>query len=261
MMVPGITFDHNTFYANTPGEDVMLFSGSLVRGDPSRATLTSNVFLGNGRSRDTANGTDGFYNLYGFLVTGQVIRTHVTLEAGPTYPIADGIGADLIAHGYIDASNGFILQPLRDLTTIADLILDPAYDAYKSVLWDHLQQSVTYDNQAETTFYADYNYVGGSASAGYPSKRTSGCLPGRTNTDANFCEAHGINGGDPKLSNLTNILGADGLPFTLDDGLKPLPGSPLCGKGYGGIDIGAYSCSVNVVFAGVPTAPTNVQIR
>jgi len=55
------------------------------------------------------------------------------------------------------------------------------------------------------------------------------------------------------------ILGPDGIPFTLDDGLKPLPGSPLCGAGEGGTDIGAYSCDPRRVFpvSGRRPPPTN----
>ena len=62
------------------------------------------------------------------------------------------------------------------------------------------------------------------------------------------------------------LLGADGIPFTVDDGLKPTASSTLlCGKGLGGVDIGAYSCNPAVVFSGTvaypPNAPTNVRIR
>jgi hypothetical protein len=106
--------------------------------------------------------------------------------------------------------------------------------------------------QTRTTFVGDYNYVAGSPAAGYPKKRTADCVPGVTLTSQNFCEPHGINGGDPMLRDVANLLGPDGLPFTLDDGLKPLPGSPLCGAGQDGTDIGAYSCDPNKVFVSDP---------
>ncbi len=46
----------------------------------------------------------------------------------------------------------------------------------------------------------------------------------------------------PKFANVNNIVGPDGIPFTADDGLVPLAGSAVCGKGENGTDIGAYSC-------------------
>ena len=77
-------------------------------------------------------------------------------------------------------------------------------------------------------------------------------------------ETHGINGGDPKFQDASNPLGPDGVLFTLDDGLKPLPGSPLCGKGDGGVDMGAYSCDPMKVFVDAntapPTTPKNLRI-
>ena len=61
------------------------------------------------------------------------------------------------------------------------------------------------------------------------------------------------------------LLGADGIPLTIDDGLKPTAKSPLCAAGLSGVDIGAYSCNPGVVFVGgaasAPTAPTNVRVR
>lgn len=50
---------------------------------------------------------------------------------------------------------------------------------------------------------------------------------------AGFTEAGGINGGDPLLRNPQDPLGPDGLPFTEDDGLRPLPHSPLARHGIG----------------------------
>jgi hypothetical protein len=60
------------------------------------------------------------------------------------------------------------------------------------------------------------------------------------------------------------ILGADGLPFTADDGLKPSASGiykRLCGAGQGGVDIGAYSCAAGTVFSGAFAPPTNPIVR
>jgi hypothetical protein len=119
------------------------------------------------------------------------------------------------------------------------------------------------DQTARGSFVADYNFVAGAQSAGFPAKRSNGCISGETYTDWNFCEPHGLNGGDPRFANLANPLGPDGIPFTLDDGLKPLPTSPLCGKGQGGSDIGAYSCDPAQVFqpnGDRPAPPKNLRI-
>ena len=108
-----------------------------------------------------------------------------------------------------------------------------------------------YDGLPTVGVSADYNFVAGAASAGYPAKTGF----------KNFGhETNGINGGNPGLRNVNNPFGLDGVPFTLDDGLKPLATSPLCGKGEGGVDIGAYSCDSTKVFENRPLPPTNLRI-
>ena len=92
---------------------------------------------------------------------------------------------------------------------------------------------------------ANYNFVAGAASLGYPAK---------TGFNKYGLEANGVNGGDPKFLNATDPLGPDRLPFTADDGLTPVTGSPLCGRGEGGADIGAYRCS------GAPRPASNVRM-
>jgi hypothetical protein len=52
-----------------------------------------------------------------------------------------------------------------------------------------------------------------------------------------FTETNGINGGDPLLFNLQSPRGPDGIPFTDDDGLAPLPGSPLAIHGIGALPV------------------------
>jgi hypothetical protein len=90
----------------------------------------------------------------------------------------------------------------------------------------------------------NYNFVAAGPEQNYAAK--SGFVGKETN---------GVNGGDPQFKNINNIVGPDGRPFTLDDGLKPLSTSPLCKRGYGGSDIGAYSCDPGVVFAQISSAP------
>jgi PKD repeat protein len=44
-----------------------------------------------------------------------------------------------------------------------------------------------------------------------------------------------VNGGDPGFLNARDPLGPDGLPFTADDGIRPLPNSPLAIHGLGAL--------------------------
>lgn len=86
------------------------------------------------------------------------------------------------------------------------------------------------DGQPTEAVTADYNFVTGTSWAT------------KTGFVTATLEAHGINGGDPQFVNAANPLGPDGLAFTLDDGLRPVLGSPLCDGGSGGGAIGAYDC-------------------
>lgn len=68
----------------------------------------------------------------------------------------------------------------------------------------------------------DWNYVAGAEITGWEAKRT-------------FNEPNGVNGGDPLFVNAQDPLGPDGLPFTADDGLRPLPTSPIAERGLGAL--------------------------
>jgi len=156
-----------------------------------------------------------------------------------------------LKEGYIN-SNGQILLKGKAINSIEDFIVNDSYAVYKSALFDYFAKTKILDDSIVNSFYANYNYVAGAASAGFPPKKSSNCDGTGRYVSFNFCEPNGINGGDPKFQDINNPLGPDGIPFTLDDGLKPLPDSPLCGKGEGGTDIGAYSCNPNLVFPEVP---------
>jgi hypothetical protein len=84
---------------------------------------------------------------------------------------------------------------------------------------------------------ADYNFVAGPESEGFPEKTNFNI----TNNGITV-ETNGVNGGDPLFQNIDDPLGPDGLPWTADDGLMPKAASPLCGAGEDGADIGAYPC-------------------
>lgn len=56
-----------------------------------------------------------------------------------------------------------------------------------------------------------------------------------------------LNGGNPLLTNIDDVLGPDGIPFTHDDGLRPSEASRLVGAGVGSRSIGAYNVSPPVL--------------
>jgi hypothetical protein len=259
--LPGVRFEHNTFYRFAYTLSGLIFGGSLTRGDASRTVLRDNVFL-EGGSTPAATDHNGFYSLDGALFSREVIGTFITNDPMQTGSATAGIYTDLQAKGYID-SNGHLLPPAMTLSSPSAFALSSQYDSYKSAVYDRLLQTVALDRSIRTSFAADYDFVAGTASAGYPAKKSSDCIAGQSYTAWNFCETHGLNGGNPGLRSLASFLGPDGLPFTLDDGLKPLPTSRLCGAGFGGTDIGAYNCDPNIVFAAdprPPAAPSNVRI-
>ena len=264
--MPGVRFENNTIYRLAHQLSGISFGGSLTRGDATGGVLKGNVFLA-GSSRALAeDGSSGYYSLSGAVLGKEVIAVFVTKERNSSGnitsqgPIAAGLFNNLKSSGYIN-SNGGILSKARSLSSISQFVLSDSFSAFKQAMYEHLMKTVQLDASIRSTFLADYNFVAGSEAAGFPAKRSVDCVAGATYTGGNFCEPHGVNGGSPELSNLANPLGPDGIPFTLDDGLKPTPGSPLCGKGEGGADIGAYSCDPNKVFPNQPKPPGNLIIR
>lgn len=69
----------------------------------------------------------------------------------------------------------------------------------------------------------DWNMVAGPEVTGWRSKR-------------NFSELNGVNGGNPVFRDEFNPLGPDGIPFTADDGLRPLPNSPAAIRKIGALE-------------------------
>jgi hypothetical protein len=268
LQMPGVRLENNTFYRLAYAQNGLGFGGSFTRGDFHGSAIKNNVLLAGGSSPAVTNGEGGFYSLgLGFRLNREVIGVLVTKDStalgdNPGNATTRGIAANLVTNGYLLNLDGQIETKAKALTSISQFVLDSQYDAYKTEMYNLLVQSATKDTYARATFVADYNYVAGSAEAGFPPKKSNGCVPGQTATRYNFCEAHGVNGGNPGLRDLFNPLGPDGVPFTLDDGLKPLPDSPLCGRGEGGADIGAYSCDPSKVFPDSvpgPQPPTNLR--
>ncbi|NDB57998.1 DUF1565 domain-containing protein [bacterium] len=260
--VPGITFENNTFYRTAYTQGGLSSGGSLTRGESSRLTILNNAFIGNG----TGNDTNGFYSNAGAGMGQEVLRFYVTMEpateANPLTPIAAGIMSDLTTNGYTNG-NGYPTSKAKSLSSVNDFTVSPAYSKYKDGIYTYLKKTTDLDNSIRNTFIANHNFVSGPASLGYPPKRSDNCTNG-VNTNFRFCEPNGVNGGDPKLKNVNDPDGPDNIPFTTDDGLKPVQGSPLCGKGLNGVDIGVYSCDPNKVFAtgnsgtgGISVTPPN----
>jgi hypothetical protein len=262
MLLPGITLENNTFYECAWESGGYTFTGSLTSGRITNTTIKNNVFLSCGSSELSSAGQDGFYSYQDYLMGPRTVNATVTFETTSSdnpIPIASAIVSDLLENGFL-LPNYFLSPTTYAMTSIDDFTLEE-FAEYKQATYDALMLSVAYANEDRASAKIDYNFVAGSPLAGYPGKAVSGCVPGVPKA-MRFCELHGINGGNPYLTDLTNPLGPDGIPFTVDDGLKPVAGSGrLCGKGEGGVDIGAYSCQAGVVFSGKFAQPTNVIVR
>jgi hypothetical protein len=223
--IPGVTFESNTFYKAFYTLSGIAFGGSLTRGDASRATVKNNAFVESGEAPDPY-GYRGYYFMAGGVFSEEVLRLHLGIDDAT----ATGIFDDMVTTGYID-SNGGIQEPARALTDSAQFVLAAPYASYEAAVYELLVRTVALDTAMRETFVADYNFVAGAAADGFPPK-----------DEHAGDEAHGINGGDPMFADPSDPMGPDGVPFTEDDGLRPLPGSPLCGAGENGADIGALRC-------------------
>jgi hypothetical protein len=259
--IPGVTWDHNTFYKNATDSTAkgISISNSITRSSTENFTATSNVFLGGGFN---TGATIGYYSYNGTQFTLEQICIWVTGEPNTAglRPNCDAIQADLDLNNYI-TPDGILLAAAMALTGSgsAEMTFDPALAAFKEDTYTYLMQSVDLENNSISTFTADYNYVAGSVAGGFLPKTATGCAG--VTTQERFCESNGINGGDPTLISYTDFFGADDLPFTADDGLKPQPGSILCNAGENGTTIGAYSCHPSRVFVDEDTVTGPVRLR
>jgi hypothetical protein len=206
----------------------------------------NNMFLAGGVNASRADDTSGYYAIQGASLWRDVVGVMITGEGATGGTMTTSILNDLVANGYVNI-NGYLQDKARQLTDISQFVYNSPYTTYKNALYDALKKTLELDNKIRSTVAADYNYVAGAAPNFYP-KRGDNCTVGIF-TPYRFREPHGVNGGNPMLANINDPDGPDNIPFTLDDGVKPMPGSPLCGKGYGGTDIGALSCSPSAVFA------------
>jgi hypothetical protein len=226
--LPGVVLTHNTFYRTAYLQSGIGFSGSLTRGDTSRTAVKNNVFFAGGSMPNASNDFRGYYWMSGCGLTIEVLRIFATYETTPD-TIARNISSDLVANGYLVNMNGALTAKAKNLTDISQFVIGDAYVSYKDRVYDLLVRTVTLDNLVGNTTVADYNYVAGAA-PGYLPKQSGGCTDG-VFTSFRYCEAHGVNGGDPKFQNTANPPGLDGLPFTPDDGLGLQSNSPLIDKG------------------------------
>lgn len=98
--------------------------------------------------------------------------------------------------------------------------------------YNGMDQTGWYGIDPTSNYIADFNMVAGPEALGFSAKRG---FAGK--------EASGINGGDPLFLNAQDPDGADNIPLTSDDGLRPLPNSPLCESASLGLARkGAYDC-------------------
>lgn len=91
---------------------------------------------------------------------------------------------------------------------------------------------------------AHHNFVSGLPPTFLPKQKRPAYCQAEQYPAWDFCEATGVNGGDPRLQNVSSPVGTDGQIFTDDDGLIPLnvPGSLVCSASDMGGYLGAYPC-------------------
>lgn len=82
-------------------------------------------------------------------------------------------------------------------------------------------------HHASTNTEGFYGNLFQSGSTYFGSNFVAGPEPTAWQGKSAFAEIDGVNGGDPLFVNQQNPRGADGAAFTDDDGLRPLPNSPL----------------------------------
>lgn len=90
--------------------------------------------------------------------------------------------------------------------------------------------NLPYSTANSTGLTVNYNFVAQAETLGFQGY-------------SGFAEADGINGGDPLFVDAWNPLGADALPFTADDGLRPMPNSPIAALGIGALSPATLSAN------------------
>lgn len=137
-------------------------------------------------------------------------RSGVTIENNTFYRCSfDESRSHALAFGGI---NGNIQ---RDLVVRKNLFVDcGSHYSLDNEGYYGIQDSINYT--------VDENFVCGPETTGFAAKRF-------------FNEPRGLNGGDPSFLSPALPLGLDGLPFTADDGLRPLPNSPFASRGWGAL--------------------------
>lgn len=138
-------------------------------------------------------------------------------RVGYDYPIAAALAIGGNAPGTPATNQNVTSNLFLDIGSHGNLNLEGAYSSV---------------NQDSATL--DYNLISTFATIGY------------TNATA-FAESNGINGGLPRLVNAHLPRGADGIPWTNDDGLRPLPSSELVTNEWGAL-------GAPVIGSGEPTA-------
>jgi hypothetical protein len=265
--VPQFFWLNNTFFRAPRYDPGFGFGGGFSRGRSHDATLFNNSFVSVGA--DNVSLSKGFYGYFGasgvtwpyFLMTAEgicygVINECTTPQGGATAN-STAIFNDLRTVGLYINNNGVILDAAFTVTgpgkTSADLVISGSLESFRDQIWTGLKAACDQNLLTKQTFNADYNYI-------FPKTTKTTCTSDDYFTPENWCEIHGVNTGTHLFQNASNPLGPDGIPFTVDDGLKPLPGSSLCGSGKGGVDIGAYSCDPATVFsADIPAASGTIR--
>ena len=123
----------------------------------------------------------------------------------------------------VSFESGHALTAGGPSASILQTNIDISYNAFIACGEEHDASTGWYSSS--DTYGSNFvgNFVAGPEGMGWPAKTS---IPSRPID---------YNGGDPGFVNVLNPIGADGLAFTDDDGLKPLPNSPLAINGVGAL--------------------------
>lgn len=115
-----------------------------------------------------------------------------------------------VGWGFRDDSHAILAQSSKNVEIVGNIFAD----------WGNHSKTnqLPYTVTGSTDVTTNYNFLGQAETLGWMGI-------------GSFDETDGINGGDPTFRDMWNPLGPDGLPWTDDDGLRPLRSSPAAGLG------------------------------
>lgn len=162
------------------------------------------------------------------------------------YNVFVGVGASASGaqHGYQMVSNTFVRSAYEfgqtynlaiggasgNTQTNVNIIGNVFHDWGDHAVSNALPYTVSFVTESTN----NYNFLADAETRGFQGRST-------------LSEANGVNGGNPRFFAPDTPRGADGLPFTADDGLRPLPSSPFASLRLGALE--PLTLTTNIPYA------------